>query len=115
MLKAKGPSKVFEEIGRGGHGQPGSPMRNMVEDWLRSEQSVTDSEASDKRDAREEKILAIAKEANRFASEANAIARLEAATAARSSRYAMYAAIIAATIMLVDNKDQILALIFIHP
>lgn len=115
MLEAKGPSKVLEEIGRGGHGQPGSPMRNMVEDWLRSEQSVTDSEASDKRDAREEEILAIAKEANRFASEANAIARLEAATAARSSRYAMYAAIIAATIMLVDNKDQILALIFIHP
>lgn len=80
----------------------------VVEEWLRRKSEERQSAFEARLEAREEETLSIAKEAN-------AIARLEAAAAARSSRYAMYAAIIATTIMLVDNKDQILALIFGHP
>jgi len=60
------------------------------------------------RSSREIETLSIAKEAN-------SIARIAAASAARASRYAMYAAIIAATIMIVENHEKILSLIFNNP
>lgn len=68
--------------------------------WLRRK-------SDEHRDRREEETLSLAKEANRLAFEANSIARLEAASAARSSRYAMYAAIIAAVAIVIDNKEDI--------
>jgi len=114
-LEAKGPLAVFEEIARGLHGQPDSPLRNSVESWVRSKQAIAESEASAKRDARDSETLAIAKEANRLASEANEIARTEAAAASRSARWAMYAAIIAAIGAIIAIQDKIFSLIFPAP
>jgi hypothetical protein len=79
--------------------------------WLEMKRVEREVEASSKRDAREEETLSIAKEANRLASEANSFARLQAAAASRSARYAMYAAAIAATVAIAGYKDQILKLI----
>ncbi|MBI5604276.1 MAG: hypothetical protein HY879_13085 [Deltaproteobacteria bacterium] len=95
-LEAKGPETVLSETARGLHGDPGSRTRDGVEAWVRSKQVTTDAAHVSARDAREKETLAIAKEANRLASEANSIARIEAADAARSARWAKYAAIIAA-------------------
>ena len=95
-LEAKGPETVLLEMAQGGHGSPDSPRRHEVEAWLRSKQVTADASHASKRDAREEATLSIAKEANRLASEANSIARLEAAAASRSAMWAKYAAIIAA-------------------
>ncbi len=91
-LEAKAPETVLLEMAQGGHGSPDSQTRIEVESWLRSKQVVADAAATSKRDAREESTLAIAKEANRLASEANSIARL----AARSAKYAAIIAAIAA-------------------
>jgi hypothetical protein len=113
-LEAKGRAGVLEEMACGGHGQPGSPMRYSVDAWLRSKHAVAEADSSAKRDAREEATLAIAKEANRLASEANSIARLDVAAASRSARWAMYAAIIAAIGALIATKDQIFTFIFGH-
>ena len=95
-LEAKGPEIILLEMAQGRHGSPGSQTRDEVESWLRSKQIISNALGASKRDAREEATLSIAKEANRLASEANSIARLEAAAASRSARWAMYAAIIAA-------------------
>ncbi|MEW5838265.1 MAG: hypothetical protein AB1717_05485 [Pseudomonadota bacterium] len=115
-LEKLGYEGVLAEMakGEGRLGRPGSPIREEIEHWLALQRINRESASDVVRNKREDETLAIAKEANRLASEANSIARLEAAAASRSARYAMYAAIIAATIMIVDNKDQILALIF-HP
>lgn len=90
-LEAKGPETVLLEMAQGGHGSPDSQTRREVESWLRSKLASLTS----KRDEREEITLSIAKQANLLASEANSIARIEAAAAARSARWAKYAAIIA--------------------
>ena len=95
-LEAKGPETVLHEMARGLHGDPGSRTRDGFEAWLRSKQVTADAIHASTRDAREEETLAIAKEANQLASEANSIAHLEAAAASRSARWAKYAAIIAA-------------------
>jgi len=81
--------------------------------WLAIKEKERLESDSASRSAREIETLAIAKEANLFAAEANEFARLQAAAAARSSRYAMYAAIIATTIMIIDNGDGIFSIIFI--
>ncbi len=88
MLEAKGPEKVREEMCRGLHGMHNSPLRNSVEDWLRTKQAMADAEASLKRDAREEETLSIAREANRIAS--------------RAERWAMYAAIAAVVALIIS-------------
>jgi hypothetical protein len=90
-----------------------SPDRDTpyAQEWLRLKQEKRDFVASEKRDTREEETLAIAKEANLLAAEANSIARVEAAAASRSARYAMYAAAVAATVAIAGYKDQILELI----
>src|SRR4030042_4266104 len=69
---------------------------SAASEWCRQLDERRSTEASSRRDAREEDTLSIAKEANRLASEANSIARTEAAAAARSAQWATYAAIIAA-------------------
>jgi hypothetical protein len=73
-------------------------------------QALLAEDDSARRDAREEETLAIAKEANRLASEANDIARSQTAAAWRAARYGMYAAAIAAAAALASYKDQVLAL-----
>ena len=79
--------------------------------WLAEQQSLLDEEAALKRDAREERTLEIANDANSLALEANSIARIEAAAASRSARYAMYAAIIAAIGAIAANKENIFSTI----
>ena len=84
----------------------------LVREWLRERDEARYADSSSKRDAREEATLSIAKEANRLASEANTIARLESASASRSARYAMYAAVIAAIGTIIAAKSEIYELIF---
>ena len=81
--------------------------------WLEEKRIEREVDAASKRDAREEETLSIAKDANRLASDANSVARLQAAAASRSARYAMYAAIIAAIAAISANKDQIFELILL--
>lgn len=95
-LDRRGVEVVLKEMAQGHHGQPGSQTRSEIEAWVRSKQLASMKSDAVKRDEREEATLAIAKEANRLASEANSIACSEAAAAARSARWAKYAAIIAA-------------------
>lgn len=110
---------MFEEMGESEVGirytiTPGYSSdidTSYAKEWLRLKQEKRDLAASEKRDTREEETLAIAKEANRLASEANSIARVEAAAASRSARYAMYAALIAATVAIAGNIDNIMELI----
>ena len=111
-LEAKGVTAVLKEMASGGHGQPGSLLRGEVDDWIRLEQAKSKTDFSAKQDVREAETLAIAKEANRLAFEANSIARIEAAAASRSARWALYAAIIAAIMAIITAKDEILMLIF---
>ncbi len=74
-LEAKGIETVLKEMAQGQHGQEGSPVRGEVDAWIRSKQAVSEADSSAKRNAREEEILAVDKEANRIASEANSFAR----------------------------------------
>ena len=74
--------------------------------------ALLDEDDSAKRDTREEETLAIAKEANRLASEANDIVRSQTKAAWRAARCAMYAALVAATVAVASYKDQILGLFF---
>jgi len=60
--------------------------------------------SSDKRDAREERTLAIAEEANSIAKDALAIAK-------RDERWAMWATIIATFAMITASKDILISLI----
>lgn len=85
-------------------GSPPGQRAVLVELWLKSKEDERALAASAKRDAREEETLSIAKEANRIASEAEFAARKQA-------RYAMYAAIVAATAAIVSAKEDIWSLI----
>lgn len=104
-LKAMGAAVVREKLSRG---EWLWPADECAEEWLRHEDDRLKSEAALRDEARSEETLAIAKEANRFASEANLIAR-------SAARWAMWAAIIAAIAAAIATKDQIIALIFSHP
>ena len=107
---------VFEQLGesqvRIQYSSQTDDVGREARSWLHELQLQRDLEASAKRDAREEATLSIANEANRLASEANTIARLESASASRSARYAMYAAVIAAIGTIIAAKNEIYALIF---
>ena len=87
------------------HGQYNAQHLAIAQEWLRRKEESRSAASSAKRDARSEETLSIAKEAN-------AIARLEAASAARSARYAMYAAVIAAIGAIIAAKSEIYELIF---
>jgi hypothetical protein len=87
--------------------------------WLAEQDAKRALAASEKRDAREERTLAIAaealstaKEANRIASEDLEAARSSASSAFEEARWARWAAIIATAAAAIAAKDQILALIF---
>lgn len=100
-----GPEGVLREIAEGRHGPPTSPARDEVEAWLHPRMALAEAAASARRDSMTAEAISIAKEAN-------AIARFEAAAAARSARWAMYAAIIAATGAAIAAKDEILRFMF---
>ena len=94
----------------------------LVKEWLARKSDERASEASAKRDEREEKTLSIAKDAlaiaeesNRIASEELAAAQASASSAVEQARWARWAAIIAMVAAVISTKDQILALIFGNP
>ena len=99
-LEKLGYEAVLLEMakGEGRMARPGSEGREAVENWLRLKESERALASSTKRDAREERTLAIAEEANTIARAA--------------SRWAMWAAIAAIIAIVIATKDQILALIF---
>jgi hypothetical protein len=103
-LEAKGPTAVLEEMASGGYGQAGSPLRGEVDAWLRSKQAISEADSSAKRDTREKEILAIAKEANRLASEANSFARRRSRRELLTIIIAIIAIIIAAIAGRADIK-----------
>jgi hypothetical protein len=111
-LEAAGPEAVLRAMALGGHGAEGSRTRADVEAWLRSKQVAADEAASSKRDAREERTLAIASEALSIAKEHLASARASASAASEQARWARWAAIIAMVAAVIAAKDQILAFIF---
>jgi len=76
--------------------------------WLDLKEEKQSKQEDTARSSREIETLSIAKEAN-------SIAREAATSAARASRYAMYSVIIATTIMIVNNHEKILSLIFNTP
>lgn len=86
--------------------------------WLSEWRDNRDAEISERRDAREERTLAISeralsisKEANRIAEEDLAEARKSAASAAEQARWARWAAILATIAAIIASKDQIFGLI----
>jgi hypothetical protein len=91
---------VKENIAMGRSGKVGSDHHRAVLSWVKLQEEAVSDVAESKRDAREEETLSIAKEAN-------AIARLEAASAARSARWAKIAAIIAAIGAIIANRADI--------
>lgn len=94
-LESVGSEAVLLEIARGSHGQPDSQLRSEVEAWLRSKQVAAEAAASDKRDAREEATLSIAKEANAIA-----------LSARRSFRYDRTIAITAVIIAAIAARED---------
>jgi len=105
-LESIGPEAVLKQIASGQHGQPGSQLRGEVEAWLRSKQIAADSLASAKRDAREERTLAIAEEANLIAERA-------LRSSERSSKRAIIAMILAAVATAIATVSAaIIGLIF---
>ena len=79
--------------------------------WLELKESVRLTEASAKRDAREEETLSIAKRALSIAEEANLIATRDLSAAREQARWAKWAAIIAAIAAMIATKEEIVALV----
>jgi hypothetical protein len=84
--------------------------------WLAEQEAIRAAESLEKRDAREERTLAAAEEANAIAARALAIsekdlsAALDAASASREqARWAKWAAIAATMALIISNKDSILS------
>ena len=103
-------------------GQYSPPYDGMAREWLRIKDSAVADVAASKRDAREERTLAIAEDAlsiakvaNRIASEDLAVAKDSATSARRNARWALYAAVTAVVAAIIAAKDQIYALISGHP
>ena len=88
---------------------------NLAQEWLRGKDEERVSVSSNKRDAREEETLSIARRALAIAEDANSIATRDLAAAVSQARWAKWAAILAAIAAVIATKDQILALIFGNP
>ena len=100
-LEALPEAEARSAIVKGDFGDsPSHPVRRVADAWLAAKDLV-------RRDAREEEILSVAKDANRLASEANSIARSAKTVASRAERWAMYAAITAISALAISTKDQI--------
>lgn len=76
-----GPAGVRSALAKGTFGQPETPHRVIAEDWLRAKDAEAEQEAANRRDAREEDTLALAREANRIARHANIWAAIAALVA----------------------------------
>lgn len=83
-----GVEGVLLEMAKGGWGQPGSPVREQTEHWLKLKEAERALASSAKRDAREEETLSIARDANDIAK--------------RAERWAMYAAIAAVIALIIS-------------
>lgn len=81
------------------------PDKAFADEWLRLQQQKRDQEASNKRDAREEETLSVAKNALKTAENANKIAT-------RQTRWSMWAVIIAVIALTISVKDYLFDLIF---
>lgn len=100
--------EVRERLAKGQyHGE----QLGVVQEWLRRRDATRAETASSKRDAREERTLAIAEDALSIAKDANRIASEDLAAARLNARWAMWAAIIASVAVMIATKDQIVALI----
>ena len=107
-----GPAGVKREIAEGKHGQaPDSPLWREAELWVESELIRLSQEADAKRDAREERTLAITESALEIAKESAASAQRAATSAERQARWARWAAIIAAIAAISATSVQINELI----
>ena len=106
QLEELGYEGVLLELAKGDGrlGRPGSVLRQDIEHWLRLKEAERELATSAKRDGREEETLSIAKEANRIAASAEVAAR-------GSSRWAMWAAIIATMAIAIAMKDQIVSMV----
>ena len=117
--KAIGPSGVKREIAEGKRGNaPDSPNWREAELWVESELIRLAQEADAKRDAREERTLAItesaleiAKESAASAHRAASAAEAQATSAERQAKWARWAAIIAAIAAISATSVQINELI----
>ncbi len=110
-----GPAGVKREIALGKHGQaPDSPLWREAELWIESELIRLNAEADAKRDAREERTLAItesalaiAKESAASAQRAASAAEAQCASAERQAKWAWWAAIIAMIAAISATSAQI--------
>ena len=114
-----GPSGVKREIAEGKRGQaPDSPLWREAEIWVESELIRLAQETDARRDAREERTLAItesaleiAKESAASAQRAASFAEAQATSAERQARWARWAAIIAMIAAISATSVQINELI----
>ena len=94
------------------HGStPHSVRKGLVIDWANAEESRLAAESEARREAREEDIRSSAKEALSIAKDANRIASSALAASRSTSRWAMYAAIVATIALAISIREDILALI----
>jgi hypothetical protein len=98
--------------------QQGGDVGAEATAWLAEQQALRDAASADKRDAREEETLRIAKEAlssakesNRIAAEDLEAARASAASARQQALWARWAAIVATIAAIVAASNQISELI----
>ena len=93
---------VREKLAAGRYNSSRVPV---IKEWLRQQEEARAAVVTSKREAREEATLSTAKEANLIAADA-------AASARRSSRWAMDAAIIPVIAAAISGKDHILSIVF---
>jgi hypothetical protein len=100
-LTAMGETTVRRDLNDGKWGCQGAPAFGFVANWLEETRLEREQDSLAKREAREEATLSIAKEANRFASDANKEAR-------RANRLALIAITITIiSSMIIANLDSI--------
>ena len=107
-----GPSGVKREMAEGKHGQaPDSPFWRRAELWVEWELIRQALVADAKRDAREERTLAITESALEIAKASAESARTSVASAERQATWARWAAIIAMIAAISATSVQISELI----
>ena len=110
-LESKGVATVLKEMALGEYGQPVSLYRDEVDVWIRSKESEVDTEASAKRDGREEEALRIARDANFSAREANELARSANSIASDANAFARRSSRIDKTIAIIAIIIEIISAI----
>lgn len=103
-LDAMGERAVKNDLNSGKYGHAGLAPFDFVSAWLADAEFARTEETEAKRSFREEESLATAKATSRAASNASDSARMAA-------RWAMWAAIIAITAIVISNESKIVALV----